>query len=86
MSDKSLRIEKRGEVTCIVLGSDFENLDEQALDTIRAELEPRLAWFQSENKLIEAQRLKERTQYDLEMLQQWSTTGFEVLLYCRTGL
>jgi anti-anti-sigma factor len=38
MSDKSLRIEKRGEVTCIVLGSDFENLDEQALDTIRAKL------------------------------------------------
>ncbi|MBH1972192.1 excinuclease ABC subunit UvrB [Moraxellaceae bacterium AER2_44_116] len=41
-----------------------------ALETIRAELEPRLAWFLSENKLIEAQRLKERTQYDLEMLQQ----------------
>ena len=41
-----------------------------ALETIRAELEPRLAWLLSENKLIEAQRLKERTQYDLEMLQQ----------------
>jgi excinuclease ABC subunit B len=33
----------------------------KALETIRAELEPRLAWFLSENKLIEAQRLKERT-------------------------
>ncbi|HNL81502.1 MAG TPA: helicase-related protein, partial [Agitococcus sp.] len=43
---------------------------EQALGTIRAELEPRLQWFMGENKLIEAQRLKERTQYDLEMLQQ----------------
>ena len=42
----------------------------RALETIRAELEPRLAWLLSENKLIEAQRLKERTQYDLEMLQQ----------------
>lgn len=42
----------------------------KAIDTIRAELEPRLAWFMSENKLIEAQRLKERCQYDLEMLQQ----------------
>jgi excinuclease ABC subunit B len=42
----------------------------KALDTIRAELEPRLAWFMGENKLLEAQRLKERTQYDLEMLQQ----------------
>lgn len=41
-----------------------------AIDTIRAELEPRLQWFMGENKLIEAQRLKERTQYDLEMLQQ----------------
>ncbi|MCC6374236.1 MAG: excinuclease ABC subunit UvrB [Moraxellaceae bacterium] len=42
----------------------------KAIDTIRAELEPRLAWLLSENKLIEAQRLKERCQYDLEMLQQ----------------
>jgi excinuclease ABC subunit B len=42
----------------------------KAIDTIRAELEPRLALLLSENKLIEAQRLKERCQYDLEMLQQ----------------
>ncbi|PTQ89210.1 excinuclease ABC subunit UvrB [Agitococcus lubricus] len=46
-----------------------EQID-KAIETIRAELEPRLAWFISENKLLEAQRLKERTQYDLEMLQQ----------------
>lgn len=42
----------------------------EAIETIHAELEPRLAWFMNENKLIEAQRLKERCQYDLEMLQQ----------------
>lgn len=43
---------------------------EAATHTIRAELEPRLEYFRDNNKLIEAQRLKERTQYDLEMIQQ----------------
>ena len=43
---------------------------EAASHTIRAELEPRLEYFRENNKLIEAQRLKERTQYDLEMIQQ----------------
>ena len=39
-----------------------------ALDAIRAELEQRLAQFRFEGKLLEAQRLKQRTEYDLEML------------------
>ncbi len=43
---------------------------EQASQTIKAELSHQLAFFQKNNKLIEAQRLKERTQYDLEMIQQ----------------
>ena len=43
---------------------------EAASETIRAELESRLEYFRENNKLIEAQRLKERTQYDLEMIQQ----------------
>ena len=43
---------------------------EAATHTIRAELEPRLEYFRENNKLVEAQRLKERTQYDLEMIQQ----------------
>jgi len=43
---------------------------EAASHTIREELEPRLEYFRENNKLIEAQRLKERTQYDLEMIQQ----------------
>ena len=41
-----------------------------ASHTIRDELEVRLEYFREHNKLIEAQRLKERTQYDLEMIQQ----------------
>jgi len=38
MSDRNLTIEKRGPVTCILFGRAFENLDETALDSIRAEL------------------------------------------------
>jgi excinuclease ABC B subunit len=39
-----------------------------ALDGIRAELHERLAQFRSEGKLLEAQRLQQRTEYDLELL------------------
>ena len=39
-----------------------------ALDGIRAELEERVATFKAEGKLLEAQRLRQRTEYDLEML------------------
>ncbi len=38
--------------------------------TIREELEKRIAQFEGEGKLLEAQRLKMRTDYDLEMLQE----------------
>lgn len=38
MSDNSLRVEKRGDVTCIILGEAFQNLDEQMLDGIRSRL------------------------------------------------
>ena len=41
---------------------------QQALDGIRAELRERLELFRAEGKLLEAQRLKQRTEYDLEML------------------
>lgn len=43
---------------------------EQASDTIKVELAERLEYFRDNDKLIEAQRIKERTQYDLEMIQQ----------------
>ena len=45
----------------------------KAIINIRKELEERLAYFKENNKLLEYQRLKERTNYDLEML---SETGF----------
>src|SRR3984893_14151401 len=41
-----------------------------ALQTIRAELEDRIKVLESQNKLLEAQRLRMRTEYDLEMLQE----------------
>ncbi|HSB87690.1 MAG TPA: excinuclease ABC subunit UvrB [Ilumatobacteraceae bacterium] len=37
---------------------------------IEEELQERLAWFEKEGKLLEAQRLRMRTQYDLEMIQE----------------
>ena len=45
----------------------------QAIVNIREELEKRLQYFKDNNKLLEYQRLSERTNYDLEML---SETGF----------
>jgi excinuclease ABC subunit B len=42
----------------------------RALTTIRAELDERIRLLESQNKLLEAQRLKMRTEYDLEMLQE----------------
>jgi excinuclease ABC subunit B len=42
----------------------------RALQTIRAELEDRIKILESKNKLLEAQRLRIRTEYDLEMLQE----------------
>ena len=47
-----------------------EDKTERAIKTIRAELEERLEELRSENKLVEAQRLEQRTRYDLEMLEQ----------------
>ena len=44
-----------------------------AFSTIEEELEERIKFFKSQNKLIEAQRIEERTNFDLEMLKE---TGF----------
>ena len=42
----------------------------RALETIKAELSERLEFFLSQGKLLEAQRLEQRTRFDLEMLQE----------------
>jgi len=41
-----------------------------AMRAIRAEMEERIAWFEEKGKLIEAQRLRMRTEYDLEMMSE----------------
>ncbi|HAB14894.1 MAG TPA: excinuclease ABC subunit UvrB [Verrucomicrobiota bacterium] len=42
----------------------------RALLTIRAELTERIAWFEKQGKLLEAQRIKMRCEFDLEQLQE----------------
>ncbi len=44
-----------------------------AIANIKLEFESRLAWFEKHDKFLEAQRISQRTKYDLEMLEQ---TGF----------
>jgi excinuclease ABC subunit B len=43
---------------------------EKAFDTIQAELAERLAWLEQHGRLLEAQRLKMRTEYDLDMMKE----------------
>ena len=42
----------------------------RATETILAELKERISYFYDENRLIEAQRIEERTKFDLEMMQE----------------
>ncbi len=49
--------------------SDQDNL-KRAMDDIREELRQRLIWFKEQNKLLEAQRLEQRTMLDLEMIEE----------------
>src|SRR5690606_17103590 len=42
----------------------------RAIASIEAELEERLAWLKKHGKLLEAQRLEQRTRYDIEMLRE----------------
>jgi len=41
-----------------------------ATNAIKEELKERLAWYQQENRLVELQRLEQRTLFDLEMIQE----------------
>jgi excinuclease ABC subunit B len=43
---------------------------EKAIQNIREELKERVGWFRSQNQLLEAQRIEQRTNFDLEMLQE----------------
>ncbi|MGA9452143.1 MAG: DEAD/DEAH box helicase family protein, partial [Verrucomicrobiia bacterium] len=42
----------------------------RAILTIREELGERIAWFEKNGKLLEAQRIKQRTEFDLEMMEE----------------
>ena len=67
------KIRKRFETVTIYPGSHFvtpEHVREKAIGTIREELTDRIDNFEKEGKLIEAQRIKERTRYDLEMIKE----------------
>ena len=50
----------------------------KAVETISEELQERIQWFKENNKLLEAQRIEQRTLYDIEMLQEVGfTSGIE---------
>ena len=50
----------------------------RAIETIKEELRERLEFFRKENKLVEEQRLEQRTRFDLEMMQELGfTKGIE---------
>lgn len=49
-----------------------------AVRGIRQELDERITWFESHNRLLEAQRIRMRTEYDIELLQEMGfCTGIE---------
>ena len=54
-------------------GSHFVTSKERlqvAMETIKEELKERIAWFHDENRLVEMQRLEQKTMFDLEMIQE----------------
>lgn len=50
-----------------------EEVRVNALETIRAELKERMEFFEKDNKLLELQRIQQRTNYDLEMIKEVGT-------------
>jgi len=55
-----------------------DDIRERALKTIQAELDDRLKELEDDGKLLEAQRLKQRTEYDIEMIREMGfTSGIE---------
>lgn len=69
----TVRVRQRMKEVSIFPGSHYvtpEEIRYDAIDTIRAELKERKAHFESENLLIEAQRIRERTNHDVEMIKE----------------
>ncbi|MFH0886940.1 MAG: excinuclease ABC subunit UvrB, partial [bacterium] len=51
----------------------FRDEMDRAMSSIEGEIEERVKWFKDQGKLIEAQRIEQRTKYDLEMMRE---TGY----------
>ena len=67
------KVKQRLKEISIFPGSHYvtpESVRHDAILSIRNELEERISSFQKEDRLIEAQRIKERTRYDLEMISE----------------
>jgi excinuclease ABC subunit B len=67
------KVRNRLDSISIYPGSHYvtpESVRFDAMQTIRAELQERIALFEKENRLVEAQRIRERTRYDLEMIRE----------------
>ena len=70
---RGTKIEDLGRVT-IFPATHYVTPEDQmarAIDAIREELTPRLQWFSERGRLLEAQRLEQRTLYDLEALEEF---------------
>ncbi len=67
------RVVRRLERIAIYPGSHYVTTEERrkkAIENIRLELEERLQWLRQNDHLVEAQRLEQRTRFDLEMLEE----------------
>lgn len=69
----TFQIFQRIDSVSIFPGSHYvtpEDVRFSALDSIKKELDDRIEYFEKENKLIEKQRIKERTNHDMEMIKE----------------
>ncbi len=67
------KVRKRLEQITIYPGSHYvtpESVRYDAIQLVRAELKERIDYYQKDQRLIEAQRIRERTNYDLEMMKE----------------
>src|SRR3990172_3980427 len=67
------KVRKRLEEITIYPGSHHvtpEGVRHEAVETIRQELQERMAFFEKENSLVEHQRIQQRTMYDIEMIKE----------------
>jgi excinuclease ABC subunit B len=70
------KVRKRLDKVSIFPGSHHvtpEGVRFQAIDSIRKELKERIAFYEHEQRLVELQRIQQRTMYDLEMLREIGT-------------